>query len=248
MSILASYNIKGGVGKTATAVNLAYLCAREGARTLLWDLDPQGAASFYFRVEAEVKGGVKIIEKAGRAAKRIKATDFEGLDLIPADFSYRMMDIVLDNAKRSRERLEGVMKGLAKEYDVVFLDCPPGITLLSENIFHASDALIVPTIPTTLSLRTLNQLFEFQRENGPQGLEILPFYSMVDRRKHLHRLILETPTKALPGILGTHIPYAADVEKMGVRRQPLPVYAAASTPGRAYDALWREIKERLGLG
>lgn len=245
MSILASYNIKGGVGKTATAVNLAYLSAREGARTLIWDLDPQGAASFYFRVEAEVKGGVKIVEKAGRATKRIKGTDFEGLDLIPADFSYRMMDIVLDNAKDSRERLERAMERLAREYDRIFLDCPPGLTLVSENIFHASDALLVPTIPTTLSLRTLHQLVDFHQENGPKKLKILPFYSMVDRRKHLHRLILETPTQALPGILDAHIPYAADVEKMGVQRRPLPDYAAHSTPGRAYQALWREIQRRL---
>ena len=245
MSILASYNIKGGVGKTATAVNLAYLSAREGARTLIWDLDPQGAASFYFRVEAKVKGGVGIVEKAGRAAKRIKGTDFEGLDLIPADFSYRMMDIVLDNSKESRERLGMAMDRLKDEYDRIFLDCPPGLTLVSENIFHASDALIVPTIPTTLSLRTLGQLFDFRKQNGPKKLKILPFYSMVDRRKHLHRLILETPTKALPGVLKSHIPYAADVEKMGVKREPLPAYAAHSTPGRAYDALWGEIQGRL---
>ena len=246
MPILASYNIKGGVGKTATAVNLAYLSAREGARTLIWDLDPQGAASFYFRVDAEVKGGVKIVEKAGRAAKRIKGTDFEGLDLIPADFSYRMMDIVLGDTKHSRERLGAALDKLTGQYDTIILDCPPGITLVSENIFHASDALLVPTIPTTLSLRTLGQLFDFHRENGPKRLKILPFFSMVDRRKHLHRLILETPTKALPGVLDEYIPYAADVEKMGVRRQPLPDYAPHSTPGRAYQALWREIQGRLG--
>ncbi len=245
MSILASYNIKGGVGKTATAVNLAYLSAREGARTLLWDLDPQGAASFYFRIDAQVKGGVKIVEKAGRAAKRIKGSDFEGLDLIPADFSYRMMDIVLDNSKESRARLGMAMEKLKGEYDRIFLDCPPGLTLVSENIFHASDALVVPTIPTTLSLRTLGQLFDFHKRNGPKKLKILPFYSMVDRRKHLHRLILETPTKALPGILRSDIPYAADVEKMGVQRKPLAAFAAHSTPGVAYEALWREIQGRL---
>ena len=57
MKVLASYNIKGGVGKTSTAVNLAYLAAREGRRTLLWDLDPQGAATYLFRVRPRVKGG-----------------------------------------------------------------------------------------------------------------------------------------------------------------------------------------------
>ena len=245
MPILASYNIKGGVGKTATAVNLAFLAAREGARVLVWDLDPQGAAGFYFRVKAKVKGGVAIVEKAGRAAKRVKGTDFERLDLIPADFSYRNMDRVLKECNNPRERLAKSLAPLSAEYDYIFLDCPPAISLVSENVFHAADALLVPTIPTTLSLRTLAQLQRFREEEGYRRLKLLPFYSMVDRRKHLHRLILETPSKAVGEMLESYIPYAAEVEKMGVERRPLPDYAKSGVSARAYEALWEEVKGKL---
>ena len=101
MRIIAVYNIKGGVGKTATAVNLAWLSAQSGARTLLWDLDPQGAASFTFRIKPGVAGGGKRLVKGGDAVTdSIKGTDFERLDVLPADFSYRNFDIVLDSEKK----------------------------------------------------------------------------------------------------------------------------------------------------
>ena len=98
MQILASYNIKGGVGKTATSVNLAFHSAHEGARTLIWDLDPQGAATFYFRVRPKIKGGSRALLKGRHdLADLIKATDHENLDLLPSDFSYRTMDLLLDD-------------------------------------------------------------------------------------------------------------------------------------------------------
>ena len=100
MKVFATYNIKGGVGKTSAAVNLAYLAARDGQRTLLWDLDPQGAATFLFRIKSGVSGGAKALVR-GRTGMDapVKETDYENLDLLPADFSYRNMDLALDRAK-----------------------------------------------------------------------------------------------------------------------------------------------------
>ena len=106
MRIIGVYNIKGGVGKTATAVNLAYLSARDGFRTLVWDLDPQGAASFYFRIKPRVKGGGKKMVRGGKELDElIKGSDFDNLDLLPADFSYRNMDLVLNEAKKPAKQL-----------------------------------------------------------------------------------------------------------------------------------------------
>jgi chromosome partitioning protein len=86
VKILATYNIKGGVGKTATAVNLGFLAARDGYRVLLWDLDPQGAASFLFRIKPRVKGGGQALIHGKRPVDgAIKGTDFDNLDLLPAD-------------------------------------------------------------------------------------------------------------------------------------------------------------------
>ena len=216
MKIIATYNIKGGVGKTATAVNLAYEVARQGSRTLVWDLDPQGAASFFFRIKPKVKGGGKgLIRRKREIDSLIKGTDFENLDLLPADFSYRNMDLLLDNGNKPTGHLRKILKPLAEEYDYLILDCPPSISLVSENVFKAADALLIPTIPTVLSLRTLEQLLDFCEHNKLQTLKLLPFFSMVDRRKSLHRTIVDTPPNGRVSFLKTNIGYASEVERMG---------------------------------
>lgn len=246
MKVLASYNIKGGVGKTATAVNLAYLAARDGFKTLVWDLDPQGAASFYFRIRPEVTAGaVGLMRGAFNLIQAVKGTDYENLDLLPADFSYRNMDLLLDAGEGSRGRLGKLLKPLDEEYDYLLLDCPPGITLLSENVFAAADALLVPTIPTTLSLRTLDQLLRFCRREGLNDFSILPFFTMVDVRKSMHRRIVEELPKKIPAMLAGYIPYASDVEQMGVHRSAVGSYAPHGRSSRAYEDLWWEIRTRL---
>ena len=162
MKVFACYNIKGGVGKTATTVNLAYLASQEGARTLIWDLDPQGAASFYLRIKPKIKGGTKALVKQKKEMDEfIKGSDYENLDLLPADFSYRNMDLILEDSKKPLRRLRKILKPLADEYDLLFLDCPPSISLVSENVFNAAHALLIPPIPTVLSLRTLQQIEDF---------------------------------------------------------------------------------------
>ncbi len=245
MKVIGVYNIKGGVGKTACAVNIGHLAAKEGARVLIWDLDPQGAATFYFRIKPKVKGGTKkLLKPRTDIDDLIKGTDYEGLDLLPADFSYRRMDIMLDDAKKP-DVLRKKLKSLGDDYDYVILDCPPGMTLVSENIFEAVDALVVPLIPTTLSLRTFEQLLSFCVSNKLKGLKIMPFFSMVDMRKSLHKEILNRLPKERPGFLKAVIPYASDVERMGVMRAPIGTFAPKSRSTIAYYNLWREIKRKL---
>lgn len=246
MRIIGVYNIKGGVGKTATAVNLAYLSACAGYRTLVWDLDPQGAASYYFRIKPRIKGGGRKMIKGKRDLDDlIKGSDFENLDLLPADFSYRNMDLMLGEAKGPVKQLMRLMRPLSMEYDRIFLDCPPSISLVSENIFRAADALLVPTIPTTLSLRTYGQLVEFLDGHKVTDVLRMPFFSMVDRRKRMHLEMMEQLPKTYPEMLHSHIPYASDVERMGVHRAPLGSYAPRSVAGLAYQALWEELEQGL---
>jgi cellulose biosynthesis protein BcsQ len=247
MKVLASYNIKGGVGKTASAVNLAFAAARTGARVLVIDLDPQGAATFYFRIKPKVKGGGKGLVSGKRDLDDlIKGTDHDGIDLVPADFSFRNLDLLLDAEKKSKKRLAKLLKPLAGEYDFILLDCPPSVSLVSEAVFHAADALIVPLIPTTLSLRTYEQLQMFRAEEKLASLMLLPFFSMVDRRKTMHRDIVDRFPDDHVEALTTHIPYASVVERMGTERAPLGVFAPRTAVAAAYEALWAEIVSRLG--
>lgn len=247
MKVLATYNIKGGVGKTATAVNLAYLAAAEGARVLVWDLDPQGAATFYFRVKPKVKGGGEGLISGRRDLDgAIKGTDYDGLDLVPADFSYRNLDLVLDGTKKPTRRLGQLLRPLKREYDFVFLDCPPSISLVSESVFEAAGALLVPLIPTTLSLRTFDQLDGFlESVEWRRPPEVLGFFSMVDRRRKLHRDTVAEISAARPDLLDVQIPATSDIERMGVHRGPVPTFAPRSRSAAAYGELWTEVRARL---
>jgi cellulose biosynthesis protein BcsQ len=246
MKVVATYNLKGGVGKTATAVNLAYLAAKEGARVLVWDLDPQGAASFYFRVKPKVKGGGKALVRGRRDLDdAVKGTDFENLDLVPGDFSYRNLDLVLERTKKPTRRLGQLLRPVRKEYDYVFLDCPPSISLASESMFEAADVLLVPLIPTTLSVRALAQLDRFLKNDGLRNPpKVLGFFSMVDRRKRLHRDVIDD-VGSRRRVLRTRIPAATDIERMGERRKPVPVFAPRSRSAAAYRDLWAEAKARF---
>ena len=248
MKVVATYNIKGGVGKTSAAVNLATLAAADGFRTLVWDLDPQASATFLFRIKPKVRGGGdKLVRGRSDVADLLKGTDVEGLDLLPADFSYRHMDLVLDDAKRPERRLARVLAPLADDYDLAILDCPPSISLVSESVFEAADALLVPLIPATLSVRTFEQLLEFVAGQVQHRPEILAFFSMVDRRKRLHRELLDTLPARYQSIVGAAIPAASDVERMGVYRSPLTLFAPRSASARAYADLWAEVRARLSL-
>jgi cellulose biosynthesis protein BcsQ len=246
--IFATYNIKGGVGKTAAAVNLSYLAARDGHRVLLWDLDPQGAASFLFRIKPRVKGGGKALIRGTRSVgAAIKGTDYDGLDLLPADFTYRNLDLLLDSAKRPERRLASLLTPLKAEYDVIFLDCPPSISLLSESVLHAADLLLVPLIPTTLSVRTLDQLTEFVAGFDGHRPDVLAFFSMIDRRKRLHTRIAAELPAARSDFATIAIGALSVVEQMSVYRAPVTAFAPRSVAARQYGELWQEARARAGL-
>jgi chromosome partitioning protein len=248
MKIFATYNIKGGVGKTATAVNLGYLAARDGYRVLLWDLDPQGAASYLFRIKPRVKGGGKaLIQGTKSISAAIKGTDFDDLDLLPADFTYRNLDLVLDSAKRPARRLASLLAPLKNEYDVVILDCPPSISLLSESVLHAADLLLVPLIPTTLSVRTLDQLTDFVDGFAGHRPDILAFFSMLDRRKRLHKQIAADLPASRKDFAVAAIPALSVIEQMAVRRAPVAAFAPRSQAALQYAGLWQEARCRAAL-
>ena len=246
MTTLALYSNKGGVGKTAAAVNLSYLAAQVGLYTLLCDLDPQSSATFYFRIKPRLKRKARGFLRAGASLERsIKGTDYQNLDLLPGDFTHRNLDIIFDRHKRSKHRLAKTLKPLKREYDLIIVDCPPTINILAENVFNAVDAVLVPIIPTTLSVRTHRQLLSFFKETGRDPDAVYTFFSIVDRRKKLHKELLSKARKEFDGVFRTIIPYMSIIERMGVERQPVPAFAPSSAGAGAYRSLWHEVRRVL---
>ena len=245
MTTIALYSIKGGVGKTAATVNLAFQASLD-ASTLICDLDPQGASSFYFRITASTKfNSDKFLKGAKKIYQHIKATDFENLDLLPSDISYRNLDIELSEGKNPQKKLRKNIGDLSEDYSYIFFDCPPNLTLLSESVFAASDIILVPIIPTTLSVRTFNQLLEFFRRNDLDTSKIRAFFSMEEKRKTMHREIIEQ-VGTEPGMLTSSIPYNSEIEKMGIYRAPITAVKSGSTASAAYRRLWEELRSEIG--
>jgi len=240
------YSIKGGVGKTASAVNLAYLAAESGRRVLLWDLDAQGAATFYMGQEPKIRGGVsRLMEKGHELASNIVDSPYQNLSLVPSDFSLRNIDHHLDEGRNRTRKLKRLIEGIpASAFDLLFIDSPPGITLLSENILEAADVLLTPLIPTVLSERTHDELTRFC-EAQRFACRILPFFSMVDKRKRLHlEYLMELDRRKTP-FLKSFIPYASIVEQMGIRQAPVVHFARSAYASKCYEDLWSNLRRYL---
>ncbi len=246
MKVVACYSMKGGVGKTATSVNLAYWAAKSGLKTLLIDLDPQGASSFYFNISpSPKKWAVRFFKAYENLVKNLQTSEFENLDIIPAHLSFRGFDALLSGLENRNKRLKRVLKGFDADYELVILDCPPSIGYLSESVFIAADIILVPVIPTTLSERTFEQLITFFEENDYPIDKIMPFFSMVQAQKTLHQSTMQSMLARYRQFLSVTIPYSADIEKMGEHQAPVDVFAKSKPANGAYIELWGEVSKAL---
>lgn len=250
MKVLAVHNFKGGVGKTTAAVNLAFEAARAGRRALLWDLDPQGAASFCLRVLPELeRKSKKLLGRPALLLEALRGTDFERFDLLPSDFSLRRLDAWLEGRDRPDRLLAAAVEELGRDHDLLVIDCAPTLSALNESVFAVSDGVLVPTIPTVLSLRTVARLLTHLKPQRHRGLRALPFLSLVDRRKALHRGVCAWVREQGLGFLETEVPFASVVERASVERRPVGDLAPRSEAARAFSSLAQEAAERLeGVG
>jgi cellulose biosynthesis protein BcsQ len=248
MRVIAVTGLKGGVGKTSTAVNLAALSAVDGNRTLLWDLDPQGAATYCLASKPKLRGGATKLVTGGRgglvAASR--STGVENLRVVPADSSVREIDRLLWASNKPTKLIRRLLGGTKGEVDVVVLDCPPGLSPVVEAVATIADVLLVPVIPEPLPFRALARYADFLRDTKAASPDILgPFLSMVDRRKPMHRRI-EAEVLASGRFLGAAIPESSAVARMGEEQLPAVVSSPYSLAGREYRTLWAEALERAG--
>lgn len=235
MATIAIYSLKGGVGKTTLAVNLAWCSATlSSRRTLLWDLDPQAASTFLLGDGGSKHVAQSIFSKDVDPAKLVRKTLIPRLDLIGADASLRGLDLLFHEMDK-KKRLQKLLAGLAKEYDRVLLDCPPGLTETSEQVMRAADLIVVPVIPSPLSERALAEMVTHLGKKA----QILPVHSMVDRRRKLHaEALARHPDWPV-------IPMASAIEAMTVRKAPVGSFSGKSVGGQAFAALWRGVERRL---
>lgn len=241
MKVVAVYSTKGGVGKTTAAVNLAWEAAKD-FRVLLWDLDPQGATTFLLQVKPKVKGGVgALVSGKSKVESAIRSTEYANLDVLPADASYRDLDLVFDHAKKSEQRVAKILEQVEEDYDVVILDCPPGASLVAENAIFSADAVVVPLVPSPLSMRSLTQVIEFVTASVSKA-PVVGFLSMVDRRKTLHRQAVIDLPRSLVAVTDVVVPATVHVERMGTLRAPVGIYAPTTEAAAAYAQLWSRVQ------
>ncbi|WP_029150004.1 ParA family protein [Microbacterium indicum] len=239
--IVTVYSTKGGVGKTTTAVTLASIAAADGNRVLLWDLDPQAASTWLLEVKQKMRGGAGAVFAGDAPLKKaIRGTDVQGLDVVPADASYRDLDIALDAAKKSSSRLAKALKPLKSVYDVIIIDCPPGASLVAENALHVADVVVTPLSPALLSLRSYEQVTAFLAEQESRA-KLIAFLNMVDRRKKTHRDAAERLPSEIRGLSDIVVPASVVVERMGERHEAVTEFAASSDPAKAFRALWHVV-------
>lgn len=245
MKTLALFNLKGGVGKTVSAVNLACLAASSGIKTLLWDLDPQASAAWYLGVDTEDAGGMKRLMR-GKAVigELIRHTSIPRLDLLAGGLS----SLHLDTAQSSHTALLSRLSApLSEDYELLVYDCPAGLQAINIAVIDQSDIIAVPMIPTTLSVHTYEVLVHYLAKRKLKKLKLFPFLTQVDRRRRLHRELVDSLPTQIRTLLKTTIPYASLVEQMGPRRQPLPTFASAAPAAQAYTSLWAEITDLMTL-
>jgi len=212
---------------------------------LLADLDPQGASSFYFNADLNHKGK-KPVKSGKSVTDLIVDSGFPNLDVLPADNDYRKIEFYLKELKGKSRWLSTFFKPVGKKYDYIVVDCPPNIGLMSENILKNSDLILVPVVPTTLSVRTFEQLMDFCREEGIDKKKVVPFFSMYERRKNLHNETIEEFSNKHKNAVDVAIPYISEIERMGVYKAPYTSIHPESEISYLYKQLWRSVKKRLG--
>lgn len=251
MKKIAVYNIKGGVGKTTTSVNLACYLAKTGLSVLLWDLDPQGGSSFFFnRQNHNNHTHSRLFDRYITIYDVIHATESYQIDVISNDATFS--DQFMNNASKmtavnfgNNELIKMTLDEVEDDYDVCILDCSPGRFMLHDNIFHAADLLLIPNIPAPLSVYCNTMLMDELQNKLAIRNKVLSFYNMVQTHKNLHRQYLDDRKEDADRVLNSYIPFYTEIELITLTKESLFHQIKESRANGYYQELWQEICDRM---
>lgn len=243
MAVIAVWSVKGGVGKTTLAVDMAWRSAvRSHHHTLLWDLDPQAGCSWMLGLDgARPPRATSLFHKDAKAADLVLDTRWPQLKLLPADDSLRTLSIALARIGHHR-RLAQLTKRLNGQYARIILDCPPVMNEISDQVIGAADLLIVPLPPSPLAMRALDAIRRELVRNHHRHPPILPVLSMYDCRRRLHREVHQGLAAGWPVI-----PMASTIEQAAARRMPIGMFAESSDSSMPLQRLWDGIEAKLRM-
>lgn len=251
-TVISVTNQKGGVGKTTSAVNIAYYLAKMGKKTLLVDFDPQGNASSGLGIDKQSLEGsmTDVILETKTLPEIIIPTDHKNLFLAPATSHLANTEVELANANRRFTRLKNAIDN-TPNYDFVIIDSPPSLSLLTVNGLIAARYVLLPVQAEFYALEGLGQLLETMkliRKNMNPTLDLIGVLpTMVDGRTTLSGQVHEEIKKHFPGkVFKTVIPRNIRLAEAPSHGLPVGVYDKFSKGARAYKAVTKEVIDRVG--
>ena len=251
--VIAVTNQKGGVGKTTTAINVAYYLAKAGKRTLLVDFDPQGNATSGLGIDKQALGTASgdMILGTATLSQTVLTTEFKNLSLVPSLPTLANTEVELAQADHRFTRLKRSLQEEGEVYDIVIIDCPPSLSLLTVNALIAAHYVLLPVQAEFYALEGLGQLLETMkliRKNLNPTLDLIGVLpTMVDGRTSLSTQVLAEITKHFPAkIFKTVIPRNVRLAEAPSHGAPIGVYDRFSKGARAYKAVTKEVLDRVG--
>jgi len=246
--IIAVANHKGGVGKTATAVNLAAIIASSGKKVLLIDMDPQGSASSWIGVE---NNGNPLFESISSGSPlEIEKTPFKNLDIVPGGYTLAAVEKNVSGVNNSEKNLHQAISEIMSTYAYVFIDCPPGLGFLTISALNASTGVLLPLEAHPLGLRGIADMRRVIEALNSRTNKKTDIIGVVPCRAHirrtLHKEVMESLENAFPGKITPVVRENVSMAEAPAHCKPINIYAPNSNSSADYKRVAKWIRNNSG--